>query len=210
VSHTVKIGRAMVNNFPLRYLYAEAPQGSVAPPAAVVSALAETGVFYQVWAVAGNLAERKLVDLRQRGRPGYSYSGSLKPGVGVGRLVHHGARKAYAGIRAGLSRIYGLTRNADDDFYGDFGFSSGTITNNNLPITAAGAAAAARTGFSGRGGAHIAVRNRQCSGRYDAGTTATRADLSGREHQTQAGNPQTHVFRYSRLRGKTIGRSQES
>ena len=45
VSHTINIGQTNVNNFRFGYLSANAPEGSAAPPASLVSQLAEPNTF---------------------------------------------------------------------------------------------------------------------------------------------------------------------
>ena len=204
VSHTVKIGRAMVNNFRFGYLYAEAPQGSVAPPAAVVSALAETGVFTKFGPLQETWPNVSLSTYASGGGPGNSYSGSSSPAWewADSFTTVHGKHTLGFGLDY---RAYTLTRNADDDFYGDFGFSSGTITNNNLPITAGGASScgnapvsvggAAPTSLCGTGNAVADMM----LGYYSDASGFVPGPLSTK---TQAGNPQTHVFRYFAPYGK--------
>ncbi len=100
-------------------------------------------------------------------------------------------------------RYWTITRNLDDDFYGDWGFNSSTIVTNNLPIPAgnpnAGASScpnapvsvgdAAPTPLCGTGNAIADMM----LGYYSNVGGFVPGPLSP---TTQAGNPQDHVYHY--------------
>ena len=129
VSHTINIGTRNVNNFRFGKLTADAPEGSAAPPADVVSALALTGVFttfgplQQTWPNVG------MTQFASGGGPVNSYSGSENPNWEFADSFTsvHGKHTLGFGVDY---RRWQLIRNLDDDFYGDWSFSAGTATSN--------------------------------------------------------------------------------
>jgi hypothetical protein len=195
VSHTINIGTKNVNNFRFGKLTADAPEGSAAPPASVISALAETGTFktfgplQQTWPNVGF----GTGGFASGGGPVNSYSSSSNPNweFADSFTTVHGRHTVGLGIDY---RSWHLVRNLDDDFYGDWTFSGKTATSNNEAIGGTGANAA----------------NPSCTSQYDVklcGTGNAVADMlvgfyngvggfvpGPLSPTTQAGNPQDHVF----------------
>lgn len=199
VSHTINIGAKNVNNFRFGYLSANAPEGSAAPPASVVSALGETGVFttfgplQQTWPNVG------LTQYNSGGGPVNSYSGSYSPQWEFADSFTsiHGRHTLGFGIDY---RYWTITRNLDDDFYGDWGFSSSLIQTNseaisttnaasscpNAPVSVGDAAPAPLCG-TGNAVADMMLGYYNNVGGFVPGPLSL---------TTQAGNPQDHVYHY--------------
>ena len=181
VSHTLSLGAAAVNNFRFGYLDAYAPQGAIAPPSSVVSALNETGVFktfgplQQTWPNVG------MTTYSSGGGPVNSYTGSDSPAWEFADSFTwvHGRHTLGAGFDY---RTWKLTRNLDDDFYGDWGFNSNTVLNNGSNCPNA-------TGLCGTGNA---VADLMLGYYHNVGGFVP-GPLSP---TNQAGNPQTHQFSY--------------
>ena len=133
-SHTVNIGQKNVNTFRFGYLDAEAPEGNAnEPSAAIITQLAETGIFTTFTTLQKSWPGIGLSTYSQGGGSGNSYSGSSNPNWEY--------QDAFTSVRGkhtlgfGIDyRTYHLVRNLDDDFFGDWGFSSSTIQNNNGTI----------------------------------------------------------------------------
>jgi len=205
ISHTINIGSKNVNNFRFGHLSANAPEGSAAPPASVVSALGETGVFttfgplQQTWPNVG------LSGYASGGGPVNSYSGSNGPNWEYADSFTsiHGKHTIGLGIDY---RRWQLIRNLDDDFYGDWGFSASTVQKNNEPIGGSGgnanntscpnapvvvAGSGSTTPVSlcgtGNGVADMLLGYYNNVGGFVPGPLSP---------TTQAGNPQDHVFSY--------------
>ena len=181
VSHTISIGNTMVNNFRFGYLDAYAPQGSVAPPASVVSALNETGVFTKFGPLQQTWPNVGMTTYSSGGGPVNSYTGSDSPAWEFADSFTkvHGRQTFGAGFDY---RAWQLIRNLDDDFYGDWGFNSSTINTNSANCPNA-------TGFCGTGNAVADLM----LGYYYGASGFFPGPLSATD---QAGNPQTHVFSY--------------
>lgn len=181
VSHTISLGNSAVNNFRFGYLDAYAPQGSVAPPASVVSALNESGVFAKFGPLQQTWPNVGMTTYSSGGGPVNSYTGSDSPAweFADSFTVVHGRQTFGAGFDY---RRWQLIRNLDDDFYGDWGFASNTIDTNsaNCPNS---------TGFCGTGNA---VADMMLGYYHNVGGFVP-GPLSPTD---QAGNPQTHVFSY--------------
>lgn len=181
VSHTISIGNTMVNNFRFGYLDAYAPQGSVAPPSSVVSALNETGVFTKFGPLQQTWPNVGMTTYASGGGPVNSYTGSDSPAWEFADSFTkvHGRQTFGAGFDY---RAWQLTRNLDDDFYGDWGFSSSTADTNsaNCPNS---------TGLCGTGNAVADMM----LGYYSGVSGFVPGPLSPTD---QAGNPQTHIFSY--------------
>ena len=202
VSHTINLGQKNVNNFRFGYLSANAPEGSAAPPASVISALGETGVFTKFGPLQQTWPNVGLTKYNSGGGPVNSYSGSFSPEWEFADSFTsiHGRHTLGFGIDY---RHWTITRNLDDDFYGDWGFSASTITNNNLPIPAgypgAGTSScpnapvtvgtAAPVSLCGTGNAVADMM----LGYYSGVGGFVPGPLSP---TNQAGNPQTHVYDY--------------
>src|SRR6266567_2508787 len=201
VSHTINIGQKNVNNFRFGYLDALAPESSQTPPSSLAGELAETGVFtkfgplQETWPSVGATAYNTV------GGPGNSYSGSDSPAWEWADSFTsvHGRHTLGFGVDY---RTYSLTRNLDDDFYGDWGFNSATARNNsaidnsdpnnpknscpNAPVSVNGGAAAPLCG-TGNAIADMML------GYFSSASGFVPGPLSP---TTEAGNPQTHLFKY--------------
>jgi len=202
VSHTINLGQAKVNNFRFGYLSANAPEGSAPPSASAISALAETGVFttfgplQQTWPNVG------MTTYSSGGGPVNSYSGSFSPQWEFADSFTWVKGRHTIGLGIDY-RHWTITRNLDDDFYGDWGFSSNTIQNNNKPIPA---------GYPGAGTSSCpnpAVAVGTAAATQLCGTGNAVADMMLGYYNgvggfvpgplsptTQAGNPQDHVYSY--------------
>ena len=202
ISHTLNIGKASVNNFRFGYLDAFAPESSAAPPSSLAGELAETGVFthftqYQeTWPSIGMSSHT----FYQGGGPVNSYSGSDSPAWEWADSFSQVRGKHTFGL--GLDyRTYSLTRNLDDDFYGEWGFSSATVRNNS-EATASGASSCPNTPV-------VVAASGSSTAQPLCGTGNDMADMmlgyfgsvggfvpGPLSPTNQAGNPQTHIFKY--------------
>ena len=144
VSHTINIGQSNVNNFRFGYLVGERAGGSAAPPASLVSQLAEADTFTTFGPLQQTYPNVGLTAYNSGGGPVNSYSGSYHSRMGIRRFVHVGSRKAHTGLRHRLS-LLDRSRNLDDDFYGDWGFSSNTINKNSEAISTTNSASSCTT-----------------------------------------------------------------
>ncbi|MFZ0303317.1 MAG: TonB-dependent receptor [Terracidiphilus sp.] len=202
VSHTISIGQKNVNNFRFGYLSASAPQGSTAPSASVVSALGVQNAFKAFGPLQQTYPNVTLTSYASGGGPVNSYTGSFSPQWEFADSFTsvHGRHTLGFGVDY---RYWTITRNLDDDFYGEWGFDSSTIATNNLPIPAgnpnAGESSCSNAPVSVGGAAPVAL----------CGTGNAVADMMlGYYHNdggfvpgplsptTQAGNPQDHVYHY--------------
>ena len=181
VSHTISLGNSAVNNFRFGYLDAYAPQGSVAPPSSVVSALNESGVFTKFGPLQQTWPNVGMTTYSSGGGPVNSYTGSDSPAWEFADSFTwvHGRQTFGAGFDY---RKWQLIRNLDDDFYGDWGFNSSTIDTNSTNCPNA-------TGFCGTGNA---VADMMLGYYHNVGGFVP-APLSPTDI---AGNPQTHLFDY--------------
>jgi hypothetical protein len=205
VSHTINIGSRNVNNFRFGHLEADAPEGNaLAPTAAVVSALAETGTFTTFTALQQSYPNVGLTSYNSGGGSVNSYSGSQGPSWEFADSFTsiHGKHTLGLGIDY---RRYRLIRNLDDDFYGDWGFSSSTIQKNNeaigsgpnaaasscpnAPVVVAGSGSATPVALCGTGNGTADM----LLGYYSSVGGFVPGPLSP---TTTAGNPQDHVFGY--------------
>jgi hypothetical protein len=200
VSHTINLGQKNVNNFRFGYLSANAPEGSAAPPASFVSALGEASVYTTFGPLQQTYPNVGLSGYNASGGgPVNSYSGSIIPEWEFADSFTsvHGRHTLGFGVDY---RQWNITRNLDDDFYGDWSFSASTINTNNEPISATipgsscpntpvsvGTAAPTALCGSGNGPADMML------GYYSGAGGFFPAPLSA---TTQAGNPQTHLYHY--------------
>jgi hypothetical protein len=206
VSHTINIGQKNVNNFRFGYLSANAPQGSPAPPASVVSTLDESNVFTHFGALQQTWPNVNLGNstgiYASGGGPVNSYTGSSSPQWEYADSFTSVRGRHTLGFGVDY-RYWTITRNLDDDFYGDWSFNSSTIVANSLPIPAgdpgAGTSSCPNSAVSVGGAAPVPL----------CGTGNATADMllgyySGwggfapgpLSPTTQAGNPQDHVYHY--------------
>ncbi len=202
VMHTISLGQKNVNNFRLGYLSANAPQGSQAPTAAALATLGELNDFQTYSPLQQSWPGLSETDFSNGGGPGNSYTGSYSPQWDISDSFTSVRGKHTFGLGFEY-RYWTILRNLDDDFYGDWGFSSNTITGNNLPIAAglpnAGASSCPNAPESVNGAPAVPL----------CGTGNGVADLmlgylsgvSGYvpgplSPTTTAGNPQTHVYHY--------------
>jgi hypothetical protein len=199
VSHTINIGQKNVNNFRFGYLSANAPEGSAAPPASLVSALAEPNTFTTFGPLQQTYPNVGLTVYNSGGGPVNSYSGSFIPEWEYADSFTsvHGRHTLGFGVDY---RRWTITRNLDDDFYGDWGFNSNTILTNNEPLSATNSASSCPNAPVSVGGAAPAAL---------CGTGNAVADMmlgyysgwggfvpGALSPTNQAGNPQSHVYNY--------------
>ncbi len=114
-----------MNNFRFGYLSANAPEGSAAPPSSLATDLAETGIFTKFGPLQETWPNVGMTGYSSGGGPVNSYSGSYIPEWEFADSFTsvHGKHTLGFGIDY---RYWTITRNLDDDFYGDWGFSSST------------------------------------------------------------------------------------
>ena len=190
VSHTINVGSKNVNNFRFGYLSANAPEGSSAPPASLVSQLNEANTFTTFGALQQTYPNVGISGYNSGGGPVNSYSGSFIPEWEFADSFTsvHGKHTLGFGIDY---RSWKITRNLDDDFYGDWGFNSSTITKNSEAISTTNAASSCTTasGFCGTGNGIADMM----LGFYSGWGGFVPGPLSP---TTQAGNPQTHIYKY--------------
>ena len=190
VSHTINFGASNVNNFRFGYLDAQAPEGAPAPPAAAIQQLAETGTFTHFVALQQTWPSIGLTSYSGQGGPVNAYTGSDNPAweFADSFTTVHGRHSLGFGFDY---RHWHLVRNLDDDFYGEWGFSSSTIQNNNEPISSTNLTSTCpnATGECGSGNAVADL----LLGYYSGAGGFFPGPLSP---TTQAGNPQDHVFGY--------------
>jgi len=188
-SHTINLGSKNVNNFRIGYLSANAPQGGTAIPDDQVQALALTGVFtkfsdlQQTWPNVG------LSAYGSGGGSVNSYSGSEQPAWEFADSFTSIHGKHTLGMGFDIRRVK-LTRNLDDDFYGDWGFNGNLIDKNstncpNAPVLVNGSSRS----LCGTGNAVADMM----LGYYSGVSGFVPGPLSPTD---TAGNPQTHVFNY--------------
>ena len=201
ISHTINIGQRNVNNFRFGYLDAYAPESSQTPPSSLAGELAETGVFTHFAALQETWPNVGLSTYSSGGGPVNSYSGSDSPAWEWADSFT--SVKGRHTIGLGLDyRTYSLTRNLDDDFYGDWSFSGSTITNNSKPIDPTdpnSQSSCPNVSVSVNGGKPAplcgtgnAVADMML-GYYSGVGGFVPGPLSPTD---QAGNPQTHIFKY--------------
>jgi hypothetical protein len=199
VSHTINLGQKNVNNFRFGYLSANAPEGSKAPPASLISQLNEANTFTTFGPLQQTYPNVGISAYNSGGGPVNSYSGSFIPEWEFADSFTsvHGRHTLGFGVDY---RQWQITRNLDDDFYGDWGFSASTINTNNEPISATNSATscpnapvsvgtAAPTALCGTGNAVADMM----LGYYSGWGGFVPSALSP---TTQAGNPQTHLYHY--------------
>ena len=200
VSHTINLGKATVNNFRFGYLDAYAPESSQTPPSSLAGELAETGVFTTFGPLQETWPNVGLSGYSSGGGPVNSYSGSDSPAWEWADSFSMVRGRHTIGL--GLDyRTYSLTRNLDDDFYGDWSFSGATARSNNEvipgdPTTTPGAGQNSCTYETGNAlglcGTGNAVAD-MLLGFYSGVGGFVPGPLSP---TNQAGNPQTHIFKY--------------
>jgi len=110
--------------------------------------------------------------------------------MGIRRFTYQGSRKAHAGFGFDY-RHWIITRNLDDDFYGDWGFGANTISTNSEAISATNSASSCPN-ESGLCGTANGVSDMML-GYYDGASGFVPGPLSPTD---QAGNPQTHIYNY--------------
>lgn len=197
ISHTINFGPRTVNNFRFGYLEADAPESSVTPPSSLAGELALTGVFTHFGPLQETWPNVGLSTYSSGGGPVNSYSGSSSPAWEWADSVTsvHGRHTLGFGVDY---RTYALTRNLDDDFYGDWGFTGSTITNNSKP-TAGGSSSCPNAPVSVNGATATALCGTgnavadMMLGYYSNVGGFVPGPLSPTD---QAGNPQTHIFKY--------------
>ena len=183
ISHTISFGPSNVNNFRFGYLSANAPEGSAAPPSSLVSALGEANTFTTFGPLQQTYPNVGLTTYNSGGGPVNSYSGSFIPEWEFADSYSsvHGKHTLGFGVDY---RRWTITRNLDDDFYGDWGFSSNTVSTNNEASSCPNP-----TGLCGTGNAI----GDMMLGYYSGWGGFVPSALSP---TTQAGNPQSHIYNY--------------
>ena len=192
ISHTISLGKSSVNNFRFGYLDSMAPQGAPAPPAAAVEELGETGVFQKFSPLQQSWSTLGLSTYSGTGGPGNAYTGSDNPSWEFADSFStiHGRHTLQMGVDY---RRWRLIRNLDDDFYGDFSFTSANFKTNNINCPNAAVPDAENPGktfsFCGTGNAVGDL----LLGYYAGAAGFVPGPLSP---TNTAGNPQTHIFSY--------------
>jgi hypothetical protein len=191
LSHTINIGQSNVNNFRFGYLDAYAPESSQTPPSSLAGELAETGIFTHFGPLQETWPNVGLTSYASGGGPVNSYSGSDSPAWEWADSFSMVRGRHTIGLGVDY-RTYSLTRNLDDHFYGDWSFSSGTARNNsagcpNAPVTVSGASKAVALCGTGNAVADMMLGYYSGVGGFVPGPLSP---------TTQAGNPQTHLFKY--------------
>ncbi len=201
ISHTISLGSSAVNNFRFGYLDANDPEGAPAPPAEAVTALGETGVFTHFGPLQQTWPSLGMSKFSTTGGPGNAYTGSeAKVWEFADSFTKvHGRQTFGAGIDY---RFWSLNRNLDDDFYGDWGFSSNTIlTNSNIipandPNAGQNSCPNAPVTVNGTTGPLCGTGNAVADmmlGYYHNVSGFVPGPLSP---SNTAGNPQDHIFSY--------------
>ena len=190
ISHTVTIGQSTVNNFRFGYLSANAPEGSAAPPATFAADVAETGIFTKFGPLQQTFPEVNVSPFNDVGGPGDSYSGSFIPEWEFADSLTkvHGKHTLGFGFDY---RHWIITRNLDDDFYGDWNFAANTISSNSEAISA-GSSVSSCTTPTGLCGSANGMSDMML-GFYAIAQGFMPAPLSPTD---TAGNPQTHIYNY--------------
>lgn len=190
VSHTINLGQKNVNNFRFGYLSANAPEGSAAPTTTAISTLAEANTFTHFGPLQQTWPNVGVSGYNSGGGPVNSYSGSFIPEWEFADSFTsvHGKHTLGFGVDY---RAWTITRNLDDDFYGDWSFSSNTINTNSEAISTTNPASSCTTasGFCGTGNGMADMM----LGYYSGWGGFVPGPLSP---TTQAGNPQTHLYHY--------------
>jgi hypothetical protein len=198
ISHTINIGQRMVNNFRFGYLSANAPEGSSAPPASVVSALGEANTFTTFSALQLSWPNVTPSTYSTGGGPGNAYTGSFSPEWEFADSFTWVKGRHTLGLGVDY-RHWTLTRNLDDDFLGTWGFSSNLIESNSEPISATNSQSSCPNSFTDVNGnvQHLCGTGNALAdmmlGYYSGESTFQPGPLSP---SGIAGNPQTHVFNY--------------
>jgi hypothetical protein len=186
--HTISLGATNVNNFRFGKLRAQAPEGSAAPPASVVSALGLTGTFttftplQQTWPNVGFGTGK----FNSGGGPVNSYSGSDNPNWEFADSFTTVRGKHTIGLGIDYRR-WRLIRNLDDDFYGDWTFSGKTAPINTVGCTNPASPINGGKPLCGTGNGVADM----LTGFYNGVGGFVPGPLSPKD---QAGNPQDHVF----------------
>jgi hypothetical protein len=186
--HTISLGATNVNNFRFGKLRAQAPEGSAAPPASVVSALGLTGTFktftalQETWPNVGF----GTGGFNSGGGPVNSYSGSDNPNWEYADSFTTVRGRHTIGLGIDYRR-WRLIRNLDDDFYGDWTFSGKTAPINTVGCTNPGSPINGGQPLCGTGNSVADM----LTGFYNGVGGFVPGPLSP---TTEAGNPQDHVF----------------
>jgi hypothetical protein len=190
VSHTINLGQNKVNNFRFGYLSANAPEGSAAPTASAISALNEANTFTTFTALQQTWPNVGLTTYNSGGGPVNSYSGSYIPEWEFADSFTWVKGRHTIGLGIDYRKWY-INRNLDDDFYGDWGFSSNTVTTNSEPISASNSASSCpnATKLCGTGNA-VADMMLGYYSSWGGFVPGAIPPASG------AGNPQTHYYNY--------------
>ena len=198
VSHTINIGKSNVNNFRVGYLDASAPQGGSTIPASQVTALAETGVFTHFSALQQTWPNVGPGNYSSGGGSVNSYSGSDQPAWEFADSFTSVHGKHTIGLGFDIRRVR-LTRNLDDDFYGDWSFSPSLIQTNSANLPNSNTSSCTNPPVSVNGGQPAPLCGTGNSiadmmlGYYSGVGGFVPGPLSP---TNTAGNPQTHVFNY--------------
>jgi len=186
ISHTISLGTRSTNNFRFGYLDASAPQGATTPPDSFVNALGLTGIFQKFGPEQLSYPSMAMSQYGTTGGPVNAYTGSDQPAWEFADSYSWVKGRNTFGFGADY-RSWRLIRNLDDDFLGDYTFSATTLSNNSVGCTPANGGTS--TGSCGTGNAVADM----LLGYYSAAAGYVPGPLSPTD---QAGNPQTHIFKY--------------
>ena len=181
VSHTLSFGGSNVNNFRFGHLTANAPQGGPQITSDAVSMLGLTGTFTKFSALQQTWPNVSITGYGSGGGSVNAYTGSDGPTWEFADSFTSVHGKHTLGFGVDYRRWH-LIRNLDDDFYGDWTFSSNLATVNSIGCTN-------ETGLCGTGNAVADM----FLGYYSGVGGFIPGPLSP---TNTAGNPQNHVFNY--------------
>lgn len=195
VSHTITLGQNKTNNFRFGYLSANAPEteSNQPNPATLASALGETGIFTTYAALQATYPSVGMTTYPSGGGPGNSYTASYIPEWEYADSFTWVKGRHTIGLGIDYRKWY-INRNLDDDFFGDWGFGSNTITTNSEPVTSKAGSPSSCTTPTGLCGTGNAVADMMLGFFSSAGGFVPGATEFGTPGQ--AGNPQTHYYNY--------------
>jgi hypothetical protein len=193
VSHTITFGQNKTNNFRFGYLSANAPETETNQPnpSSLQNSLGETGIFKTFAALQATWPSVGMTTYPSGGGPGNSFTASYIPEWEYADSFTWVKGRHTIGLGLDYRKWY-INRNLDDDFFGDWGFSSNTITTNSEPVSSGSTVSSCTITKTGLCGTANAVADMML-GFYSGWGGFVPGPLSP---TNQAGNPQTHYYNY--------------